>query len=225
MGRRSGFRLLVAARACDRDPVGSGKRYLQLVARHRWLPRSPPARALPARALRPLAAVRLLHAADACTLALPARAMELRPADGRYLPRLRASARATRALRTRGGRDRCPSRPADHPPRRHARVGAPTRGDAVGVARYWVAPTLRPRNSPTARGSAGASAAVGSARIHAATSAIASSTPEAGARPLPKAGAGPQPEDASRIPVAGSSSISVASQRRASSMLQPLRAA
>ena len=80
-----------------------------------------------------------------------------------------------------------------------------------------VPPTLRPRGWPTTRGSAGASATAGSARIHTAALAIASSKPDAGADP--------QPEDASRRSATGSSSISVASQRRASSSAQPLRAA
>ena len=69
LGRRPGLRLLVAAGARRRDALGRGQRHLQLVARRRRLPGPPAGRALPARAARPLAAVRLLHAADAGALA------------------------------------------------------------------------------------------------------------------------------------------------------------
>ncbi len=86
--------------------AAAAQRLLELVARRRRLPRPPAGRALPARAARPLAAVRLLHAADAGARAHAAGAVELRRAGGRPLPRLRAAARAARPLRARGGRHR-----------------------------------------------------------------------------------------------------------------------
>ncbi len=82
---------------------GGLQRLLELVARRRRLPGPPAGRALPAGAARPLAAVRLLHAADAGARADAPGAVALRRARPRPVPRLRAAARAARALRA-GGR-------------------------------------------------------------------------------------------------------------------------
>ncbi len=80
-----------------------------------------------------LAPVRLLHAADAVTRALPAGGLDLRRADARALPRVRAAARAAGAVRPGSGGDRSPLRAADH------------RDRCV----WWIQPTAAPGGSPT----------------------------------------------------------------------------
>ena len=92
------------------------QRDLQLLPRRRRLPGAPARGALPAGAARPLAAVRLLHAADARPRADAPGAVELRRPGARPVPRLRAAARATRALHPRRRAHRGPHRGADHAP-------------------------------------------------------------------------------------------------------------
>ena len=128
LGRGPGLGLLVAARACRRHAVGRLQRHLELVARRRRLPRLPAHRALPTGAAAAVAAVRLLHAADARPRADAPGALALQRASARPLPRVRAGARAAGPVRPRGRSHRVPHRSSDHPPavpdrsRRRSRV-------------------------------------------------------------------------------------------------------
>ena len=135
------LRTLVAATL-----TAAASRLLELVARRRRLPRRAARRALPEGAAAALGAVRLLHAADAGARALRAGGVDLRRGDARRLPRLRAAARAARALRPRRGGDRGAQRAADHPPA-GLTDPADARGwsiaDAYGYGpSLWVAPVL-----------------------------------------------------------------------------------
>ena len=108
---------------------------LELVARRRRLSRTPPGRALPARAAAPLGPVRLLHPADACPRPDAAGALALLRARARALPRVRAAARAARAVRPGRRGDRRPDGVADHP------AAVPDRSRAIRAAGRSATPT------------------------------------------------------------------------------------
>ncbi len=115
LGRRSGVRLVVAARARRRDPRRRGAAGSRTGRTMSAATSATVCRPLPAGAPRPLVPVRCLHAVDARPRPEAAGAVDLRRAGPRHLPVLRHPPRAARPLCPGGRADRRSDRAADHP--------------------------------------------------------------------------------------------------------------